>query len=355
VTNEPPSVYEMLWDCPYCGTKKLLGKTHRHCPECGAPQDAEKRYFPSDDEKVAVKDHVYVGVDRLCASCGGASSARAKHCTGCGAALDDPGSGSREIGRRKSEQVAEEQRFAAGSAQDIDAKAKADAELYAGMLGSRSRTGLYVFLGVAAAAVVGIVLAVLFSRKDVSVQATGHSWLREIAIESFEARSDSSWCDELPAGAYRVSRTREVRSQREVPDGQTCNRRRIDNGDGTFREERECTPRYRKEPIYDDRCHYQVDSWGPSRTLTAKGEGLGQPPAWPDTSGLRRGSCLGCEREAGRTATYTLHLRDLSDGKTYSCDFPERVWTAVPVGTSFKTRAGRILRRLDCEKLLSSQ
>ena len=28
--------YEMMWDCPYCGTKHLLGLTHRHCPNCGA-------------------------------------------------------------------------------------------------------------------------------------------------------------------------------------------------------------------------------------------------------------------------------------------------------------------------------
>ena len=40
--------YEMLWDCPHCDTKKNLGVTHRHCPNCGAPQDASKRYFPSD-------------------------------------------------------------------------------------------------------------------------------------------------------------------------------------------------------------------------------------------------------------------------------------------------------------------
>ena len=28
-------VFEMLWDCSYCSAKKLLGLTHRHCPNCG--------------------------------------------------------------------------------------------------------------------------------------------------------------------------------------------------------------------------------------------------------------------------------------------------------------------------------
>ena len=55
------NAYEMFWDCPYCGTAELLGKTHRHCPACGAAQDAEARYFPPEDRKVAVEDHVRAG------------------------------------------------------------------------------------------------------------------------------------------------------------------------------------------------------------------------------------------------------------------------------------------------------
>ena len=49
--------YEMLWDCEYCGTDKLLGVSQKFCPNCGSAQNAEKRYFPKDDEKVAVADH----------------------------------------------------------------------------------------------------------------------------------------------------------------------------------------------------------------------------------------------------------------------------------------------------------
>ena len=44
--------YEMLWDCEYCSAQKLLGVTHRFCPECGAAQNPQKRYFPPDDQKV---------------------------------------------------------------------------------------------------------------------------------------------------------------------------------------------------------------------------------------------------------------------------------------------------------------
>src|SRR5690606_40463181 len=43
--------YEMFWDCEYCGAAKLLGLTQRYCPNCGAPQNPEKRYFPPEHEK----------------------------------------------------------------------------------------------------------------------------------------------------------------------------------------------------------------------------------------------------------------------------------------------------------------
>ena len=60
--------YEMMWDCEYCGAAKLLGKSHRHCPLCGAAQNADKRYFPPEEEKVAVEDHQFVGADWGCPS-----------------------------------------------------------------------------------------------------------------------------------------------------------------------------------------------------------------------------------------------------------------------------------------------
>ena len=45
--------YEMLWDCEYCDMPKLLGVSQRFCPNCGAAQNPDKRYFPEDEDKVA--------------------------------------------------------------------------------------------------------------------------------------------------------------------------------------------------------------------------------------------------------------------------------------------------------------
>lgn len=80
--------YEMLWDCKYCSQKKNLGLTHRCCPSCGSPQDPAARYFPSDAEKVAVKDHPFYGADVHCPACKAANSRNAKCCGQCGSPLD---------------------------------------------------------------------------------------------------------------------------------------------------------------------------------------------------------------------------------------------------------------------------
>ena len=83
--------YEMLWDCQYCGTTKLLGKTHRFCPNCGAAQDPRSRYYPSEEDKVAVEDHTFVGVDVTCSVCNTLNNGDSHFCQNCGASLDENG------------------------------------------------------------------------------------------------------------------------------------------------------------------------------------------------------------------------------------------------------------------------
>src|SRR5688572_8757657 len=82
------AVYEMVWDCKYCGQKKLLGLTHRFCAGCGGPQDPASRYFPPDNEKVAVNDHQFVGADVACPACKQPMGRAAKCCTHCGSPID---------------------------------------------------------------------------------------------------------------------------------------------------------------------------------------------------------------------------------------------------------------------------
>ena len=314
-------VYEMLWDCAYCGTRKLLGKTHRFCPKCGAPQDPEKRYFPSEDEKVAVEDHVYVGADRLCGNCGSAMSAKALHCTQCGAPLE----GAREVKR-------------------VDAPLPPPPPAKP----ARSLAScLLPVIGVVVLLVGGLLVALLW-KKDLQAQVTDASWQRSVVVEQLLATRDSSWCDALPRAAYGVSRHREVRSQRQIQVGEECRSVNVDRGDGTFAQRRECTPRYRQEPVYADRCDYSVDRWVESRRALASGVAQGLAPQWPALQ-LRAGDCRGCEREGARRSTYRVSLQAAS--KTFQCEVPEERFSAFQPGTLWAFKVGVVTGAPDCKSL----
>ena len=73
---ESQGFYEMLWDCDHCETKGLLAKSQRHCAECGAPQNPDKRYFPKEGEEKRVDGHSYEGADRTCPACSAPMGAR---------------------------------------------------------------------------------------------------------------------------------------------------------------------------------------------------------------------------------------------------------------------------------------
>jgi hypothetical protein len=161
---------------------------------------------------------------------------------------------------------------------------------------------------------------------------------------------DEAWCDSKPADAYDVSRRREQRSTRKVPDGEECHTRDVDRGDGTFERRQECRTKYREEPVYDDRCYFTVDRWKTVRTEKAQGSGTQPAPQWPQVRLGRTGQSLGAEREGARRETYTLSLSG-SDGKTYSCSVPFQKWQAVSDGTTRPLKVGVLTGAADCDQL----
>jgi len=317
--------YEMLWNCEYCGAGKLLGKTHRHCPECGAAQDPGRRYFPQDSEKVAVEDHQYVGADLRCPACAAPNSARAKFCAVCGAPLD---------GASQVSLVADTARAAPAPPS---------------RKGGGGKVAAIVVGGIVLVIVAAVLVLVLWTRTE-PVTVTGHTWQREVKIESFAARPESEWCDRMPADAYGITRTSEIRSYNQIPDGRDCKTVRKDRGDGTFSEQQECTTRYRKEPVYDQKCRYTVDRWGYSRSVTAAGRSLAEPPAWPQVALAATAKKLGAEREGQRVETYTVHLVD-AEGAAATCDYPEANWRAIADGSSWDVDASVVTGSIDCATL----
>jgi len=320
-------VYEMLWNCPYCGTEKLLGLTHRHCPECGAAQDPNLRYFPAEEDKVAVEDHVYHGADVECPACKAPMSARATFCANCGSPLVEGA----EVKRKVDPAIAQQ-------------ASKAPVK-------KKSRTGL--ILGIvfgSLAVVIGLVLVLVLWTQTTALTVTGHTWTREIKIEEFRTVNQSEWCNMMPADARHVTRTREVRSYKQVPDGQDCRTQRVDRGDGTYSEKQVCTTRYRQEPIYDEKCHFDVDRWTYSRSATTQGASLAEPPAWPQPQLAQRGArpdTLGNERMGERVEHNLVHLVD-AENQPHQCDFDQQRWASIVDGSQWTGEVGVLTGALDC-------
>jgi hypothetical protein len=403
--------FEMLWNCPACGTKKLLGVTHRFCPNCGHQQHHERRYFPTPGERTPTP---YLGFDpdMVCSSCNNACSSKLSNCHGCGASLSGAKTvhvrpsipaGQGETGAkakadhearkaaRRAEQiagaatpgVARAARVAAASA---DAERRTPTNPYVG----RAKPGAslrdlypdtdhitpprrfqpepYHWVIGAFLLVAALLATCVLWKRDATLEVTGHHWERAVEVERFVAVNDRDWCTSKPIDAYNVSRRSELHHTDRIPDGQDCrmvqgsctescsNR---DNGNGSGSRvctkscepaRRECTTRYRSEPVYAQRCYYIVDRWRTNRTARANGSSLAPEPVWPSPTYRGCTGSLGCERLGARTATYEVHLVEPGK-KEHQCEFAQPKWASFSVGQAFKGEVGVISGSLDCDSL----
>lgn len=320
--------YEMLWDCPRCDTKGLLGLSHRHCPSCGAAQDPSARYFPPDDQKVAVEDHPFHGRDVRCAACDSPNARIAAHCVNCGAPL------------------------AAAAAVPLVGEAPSPPARSAPAPGKAFRwrpwlVGAAAVGGLALFACLGLLGVEVFGRRPVTLSVVGQTWERTVAVEQHQAVTESAWRSGVPLGARDLGCREEQRSTRRVPDGEDCHTVRTDHGDGTFSESEECRPRFREEPVYDDKCTYTVDRWVVVRT--ERSTGTTDRPAWPEPA--VGGSGLGANRAGARGATYSAVLTDGTS--QWTCPIAEATWGRMTPGTRWSTRLGGLSGEPDCEALTS--
>jgi hypothetical protein len=224
--------------------------------------------------------------------------------------------------------------------------------------GDPKRKGGCVGWALAGCGILGLALVALFAvavlwRRPVEARVMGHTWERAIDIDVFGPHQDSAWCDQMPSGAYGVSRSREVRSHDKVPAGEDCSTRRVDQGDGTFREERDCKPRYTEEPVWDEKCRFTTDRWTRERTATASGSGVSPAPDWPALT-LRRGSCHGCEREAARREVYKVQFLS-SEGKAFECPFDEARWRDTAQGARWHVEVRVLTGTPSCGTLVPAQ
>jgi hypothetical protein len=305
---ESQGFFEMLWDCDHCETKGLLAKSQRHCPECGAPQSAIKRYFPKPEEQKQVVGHSYEGADRHCPACNAPMGAKAKACTQCGSPLD-------------------------GSKQVEGVKAP--------VASPKKKRRIWPYVLAAIALLVFAIWWLFLRTKDAQVTVAAHHWERSVAIEEFGNQEETAWRDAVPTDASPPLCVRKQRSTKKVPDGEECHIERVDKKDGTFEQLNKCKPKYRSEPVEDDWCTYTVRRWKKIDEARVKGDGTS--PTWPaqippaDTV-----ATFGAKRSGPRSEKLIL---DFGGGKT--CEVGDATWRKYTDGQKAKVevraRSGEIV------------
>lgn len=162
----------------------------------------------------------------------------------------------------------------------------------------------------------------VFGPPGVAVELTRRSWRMEIVIERLRAESGSDWCDDLPEGAFDISRRMTA-----DPTGK------------------------RAEPA--ERCRYNLLAW--RRQWIAKTEGGPETrPDWPRPPlRLAPPGQPGSERLGKREAYYEIELRDRED-RTWTCRVDLARWQQLRVGERFRVPVDRF-GTADCPHMYPSR
>ena len=314
--TESQGFYEMLWDCDHCDTKGLFAKSQRHCAECGAKQNPDKRYFPKEGEARQIDGHKYEGSDRSCGSCNAPQSAKSHNCTHCGASLD----GMNEV--------------------------KGVASTPAAPPKKQRRWWLVVLIiAIIGLAIFGIWYRFIRKRSE-TMTVTAHRWERVIPVEEYNDFSEQSWRDAMPSDARLATCRSKQRSTKRVEDGEECRNEKQDKKDGTFEVVKKCKPKYRDEPVEDDWCSYRVQRWKELQQGAVRSSGTDLQPTTP--TGLPPANAppvIGARRAGTQRQTLTLQLGDKS------CEVSEATWRKYKDGDKVTVQVRASSGALVCDSL----
>jgi hypothetical protein len=309
---------EGYWVCPNCSAK--CRGSEQGCSNCGAIRGENVEFF-CDDDAPAITDAEELekaksGPDWICQFCGNTSPANTSKCTGCGSDRED---GS----KRKVKDV------------PLEPSGKKTLDEPPKPLPMGCKIGCGIF-----AVIFLILMALSCQEKAGRLEVTEASWKRSIQLEQLQRVRETAWRNEVPAGATRVSSSREIRSYNQIPDGfeevdETYTERvkvgekkvkdgKVDLGNGRFKikykmvpqyEERKKTRRvrrqkYRKEPVYDEKVTYDINRW--RKIDTAVKTGVNTEPVWPETKVVKRSPPqVGDIREGARSEEFTIKAKRL--------------------------------------------
>jgi hypothetical protein len=180
-----------------------------------------------------------------------------------------------------------------------------------------------------------------------SVEVIGHHWVKGVKIERYLPSNETSWCHQVPTGAYQIERRSFFETFRNIPDAEDCYLQPTQNA----HKKQECQPRFLTEPLYDRLCDYRINRWHPVRSVLT--EGNDAHPRDPETGMIGNKACLGCEREGEPFGEYQLRLRT-KDRREFSCPLPFEYWQSTQDGDQRQIEIGRIDGIPRCRTLLEA-
>jgi hypothetical protein len=329
-----PTAYQMMWDCKFCGTQKLLGITDKFCPNCGANQDPLWRYFPSDADKKAVSDpnYKYAGVDKICTFCQTPNSANGNFCKQCGGDLAEAAS-AKVRGKVLAGSEADK------GVVDDHALEKFKKE-QAAIAPQGNKGGIPIWLiGLAVLFIGGIIgfISLSNSTYKAKLEVTEMAWQRVITVEQLQTLAKSDWREDVPGDAYdRTCNTRDRTFTRS--EEYQCGTEKIDRGDGSFVEQPKYCSRQVEYTKPDSFCAYKVDRWIYVRDIETKG-GPNDPVQWGVFTPTRT------TREGGRLESYKVGFKGLAESANKKFTYEtskESAWRRFSVGRSYEVDINRL-------------
>lgn len=120
---------------------------------------------------------------------------------------------------------------------------------------------------------------------------------------------------------------------------------KVDKKDGTFEELKKCKPKYRSEPVEDDKCRYTVQRWKEIDRVQLTGTGLAA--TWPSQNvpPPTAMQTIGARRAGKRTEKLILDF-----GKQ-SCEVKDAAWRKYTDNASYKVEVRARSGDVVCDSL----
>lgn len=361
-------IIEGVWDCRYCGAKKVRGGL-RECPQCGHPRDEGITFYIDNpqnyvyDEEKAAKARR--GPDWACPACNCFNSADSTVCMGCGTPRD---SESKDYFQKQEALHAAEQRIYQREEQAWQAyhpeytpPEREPETTYTPLKPKKKISWRKILIPTISvllmlALIVGLVSCLI--PHEVSGTVMEMEWSRSVEIEEYKTVRESGWS--IPSGGRKISQSEEIHHYDQVLDHYETKTRTHteqvldhyeeyvsgyrDLGNGHFEEITSQRPVYRTEtrtetyqepvykqvPVYQTKYVYDIDKW--VHKSYEKTSGHDKAPYWSDYT------CKSKEREGTRSETYSITVQD-EKGKTKDYTLSFEQWNTLSNGQTVHMKA----------------